>query len=97
MAKKAKKPTTLKEKVQAEYPDFTSVVDTLSLAELEGRLSEHAKFAEQNEDAKEADEEFQSTKALATELGAPYRDAKKAIRMKSRYIIATIRDKGGSA
>lgn len=95
MIKKSKK--SLKEKVQEEFPEFAAVADALSVAELESKLAEHAKYAEQNEDAKEADEELKNTQSLAKELGAPYRDAKKAIRMKSRYIIATIRDKGGNA
>lgn len=93
----AKQKKSLTETVQKDHPEFTAIVDSLGVQELESKLSEYAKYAEQNEDAKEADEELRNTKALAGELGAPYRDAKKAIRLKSRYIIAAIKEKGGNA
>lgn len=92
---KAKK--SVAEKVEKEFPEFVGAVAGLNVAELEGKLSTYAKEAERVEDAKDADEEFANAKALASELGGPYRDAKKAIRLKSRYLISLIRDKGGDA
>lgn len=85
------------ETVQEKYPEFTPTVDGLSLADLENKLSTYAKEAEKVLEAMEDDEELEQAKASVTELRGPYTDAKKAIRLKMRYIIALIKDKGGEA
>ena len=87
----------IKEVVQGKYPEFTDVVDGMGLIELEAMLSKYAKEAEKVSDAMEADEALESAKEEASRLAGPYRDAKKAIRLKSRYLIASIKDKGGDA
>jgi hypothetical protein len=91
---KAKK--SLQEKIQEEQPEFAGEVAGLSVDQLNARLAEQAKAAEWNEQAKEDDEELEEAQAHASELGAPYRDAKKAIRLRSRYLIALIKEKGGT-
>lgn len=91
---KAKK--SLQEKIQEEMPEFAGEVAGLSVADLNNRLAEQAKAAEWNEQSKEDDEELEEAQAHASELGAPYRDAKKAIRLRSRYLIALIKEKGGT-
>ncbi len=68
----------------------------LSPGDLIGRLAHYAKEAEAVEDAKEADEELEQAKESAAQLAAPYRDAKKAIRLKSRYIISLLKEKGAA-
>jgi len=85
---------SLNEKVQKELPEFAGEVASLTAQELNNRLAELAKGAEQNEQAKEDDEELADTQAKASELAAPYKDAKKMIRLKSRYIIGLLKDKG---
>lgn len=87
---------SLQEKVQEELPEFASEVAGASVQDLNNRLAELAKASEQSEQAKEDDEELIEAQAHASELAAPYRDAKKMIRLKSRYIIATIKEKGGT-
>ena len=91
---KAKK--TLEEKMKEEQPEFAGEVAGLSVDQLNGRLAELAKAAEWNEQAKEDDEDLSEKQAAASEAGAPYRDAKKAIRLKSRYLIKLIQEKGGT-
>lgn len=83
--------------VQEEYPDFANEVAGLAEGDLNNRLAGLAKALEQSETAKEDDAALEDAKELATELGAPYKDAKKAIRMKSKYIIALLKDKGADA
>ena len=46
--------------------------------------------------AKEGDEELENAKALASELSGPYRDVKKAIRQKTKYVIGLLTDKGAA-
>ncbi|CAM6004874.1 unnamed protein product [Sphagnum balticum] len=92
--KKAKK--TADEKFQEEYPEFVGEVVGLSVDQLNSRLAEQAKAAEWNETTKEEDEELEEAQKAASELAAPYRDAKKAIRAKSKYLIKLIKEKGGT-
>lgn len=83
-------------KVQKEMPEFTAVVDGLSVDELEKRLSQYAKEAEAIDDAKQGDEALQAAKEQVKEYSAPYNEGKKAIKLKMKYIIGLIGDKGGS-
>lgn len=85
------------ETVQKEFPEFAAVVESLGVQELEMKLASYAKENEKVIDAQEADESLQSAKGHASELQGPYTDAKKAIRLKSRYLISLIRDRGGDA
>lgn len=88
---------TIQEIVQKAHPDFTGEVDRLGLQELEKRLNTLAKGAEENEEAKENDEDLERAQAEATEMAAPYREYKKANRLKTRYVISLIKERGGEA
>lgn len=88
---------SVQEKVQKEFPEFTATVDGLSVADLEGKLASYAKNQNEIEASQEADEELQNTKALLKELNGPYNDSKKAVKLKMKYIIALIKEKGGNA
>lgn len=92
----ARQKKSLQEKVQEEMPEFTGEVAGLSVDQLNARLAEQAKAAEWNESKKEEDEELEEAQERVGELVAPYRDAKKAIRLRSRYLIALIKEKGGT-
>lgn len=91
----ARSKKSLDEKMKEEQPEFVGEVIGLSVDQLNARLAELAKAAEWNEQAKEDDEDLAEKQAAAAEAGAQYRDAKKAIRLKSRYLIKLIQDKGG--
>lgn len=86
---------SLQEKVQEDMPEFAAEVASLSVQDLNNRLATLAKGSEENEQAQEDDEDLEKARAEASELAAPYRDAKKAIRLRSRYVISLIREKGG--
>lgn len=85
------------EKVQEEYPEFAAEVMGLAADKLNNRLATLAKYAEENEDAKEKDKELSDAQSLASELSAPYKDTKKAIRLKSRFVIGLLKEKGADA
>jgi hypothetical protein len=87
---------SVQEKVQQEYPEFVTEVVGLSEDQLNGRLATLAKNLEESENAKEADEELADAQILASELSGPYKDAKKALRLKSKYVISLLRDKGAA-
>lgn len=86
---------TVQEKVQAEYPEFVESVLGLSVEQLEKRLSDYAKNRDEVEESKKADEELETAKAVCAEMAAPYNDALKAINLKSKYIVALVKEKGG--
>jgi hypothetical protein len=92
----AKTKKSLEERMKEEQPEFAGEVAGLSVDQLNARLAEQAKAAEWNQQAKEDDEELAEKKEAASEAAAPYRDAAKAIRLKSRYLIKLIKEKGGT-
>lgn len=92
----ARQKKTNNEVVQGEYPEFATEVAGLSADQLNNRLATLAKNLEESETSKENDQGLEEAKALAVELGAPYRDAKKAIRQKTKYVIALLSDKGAA-
>ena len=85
----------LEEKIKKANPEFAEEVAGLSVEELDRRLAQLAKDLEATEDAKDADSELAQAQETVTQLAAPYRDAKKALRLKSRYVIGLIKEKGG--
>lgn len=85
----------LSEKVQKQFPGYCEEVTALSVEHLEARLVEMAKGLVDTQAAQEADEELQMIREKAKELGEPYRDAKKSIKLRSSYVIELIREKGG--
>lgn len=90
-----KQKKNIQEVMQKDNPEFASEVASLSVEHLDARLAQLAKDAQASEEAKEADEELTAAKAQSIDLGAPYRDVKKAIKLKSEYIISLIKEKGG--
>ena len=85
----------ISEKVQELYPDFAKEVANKDVDALNTTLLNLAKGAVDNQLAQEADEALAQAKAEAKEFGAPYRDIKKAIRLKSHYLRQLISEKGG--
>lgn len=83
--------------IQKQFPEFIDAVDGLSTDEIEKRISGYAKESQNVDDAKDADEGLADAKAQVAELSAPYKDAKKAINLKIRYLIQLLKDKGGNA
>jgi hypothetical protein len=94
---KGRKSKSLRDKLRLEMPEFVEEVDSASVSDLESRLSQLTKGYEATEEAQKNDEELANAKALVRELGAPYRETKNAIKLKTKYIISSIKDKGGDA
>lgn len=89
-----KQKKSLEEQVKEAMPEFYEEVQTLAETDMVGRLAQTAKDSEAVFDAKEADEALQEAKQHATQLGAPYSDSLKAIRLRSRYLIKLLKDRG---
>lgn len=93
MARKAKK--TLEDKVREEYEHFYQEVIGLSVGDLEKRLATYAKEREKVDVAMDQDVELKETRAKAKDLAAPYNESKKALKLKNKFIVQLISDKGG--
>lgn len=92
----ARSKKSVMKQIQENYPEFADEVNGLSAEQLNNKLASLAKGLEESENSKEIDEELQRTRALATELAAPYRDVKKAVNVKTKYVISLLRDKGAA-
>ncbi len=85
---------SVKEKAQKDYPDFTIEVDTLSVEQLEDRIVGMQKALEESEEHKENNKDLKASRAAVLELSGPYRDIKKAVRLKTKYILELLAEKG---
>lgn len=94
MSKKPKK--NIQEIAQKEYPDFTDAVARLSVAELEKRLVEYAKETENVQTELEENKTISELKDKLAEAKGPYNDTKKALRIKMRYLMSLVKEKGGT-
>lgn len=80
--------------VEENYKEFAEEVAAATSDELNARLARLAKDVEIVNDEQENDDGLREARETASALGAPYRDSKKAVRLKSRYIIALLKDRG---
>lgn len=84
----------IRTQAEEDYPEFVEEVNNATSEQLTERLAQLAKSREEIQDSKEADDALAEAKSTASELAAPYRDAQKAVRLKSRFIIATLKERG---
>lgn len=87
---------SIEQKVFEEFPEFCEECSLLSADELKNRISGLATGAEDTRNAREEDEELANARELANGLNAPYVDALKALRLKTRYLIQLLKEKGGA-
>lgn len=91
----AKEKMSLDQKIHKDYPEFAAVIDSMGVDELEERLSAYAKEREKTDEHLKENEDIKAKKAELSELTGPYNDTLKALKLKIKYIIASIKDKGG--
>lgn len=82
------------EKFEKEYPEFVSEAQSLDDSQLDARLAQLAKDGAAVDEAKEADEGLTQAREALSQLSAPYRDSKKAIKLKVKYIISILEARG---
>ncbi len=84
----------IQQTVQEELPEFAAEVASLDTDALNLRLSQLAKDLDEVEQAQDNDIGLEQARANASELAAPYRESKKAVKTKSKYIISLLKDRG---
>lgn len=92
----ARQKKTVRERVENDYPEFATEVAGENAQQLNNRLATLAKGLEESEQKKEDNEKLKNARGLASELAAPYRDVKKAVQLKSKYVIGLLKDKGAA-
>jgi hypothetical protein len=90
MAKK-----TLREVMQGDHEAFAAEVERLSVTDLDKRLNGLAKAGDEIEEEKENNEGLKRARDSYNEASGPFKDAKKANKLKTKYVIQLIREKGG--
>lgn len=83
------------EKVDLEYPGFSDEVMRLDIQQLEKRIANYAKELEDSENHKAENQLLNNAKEQYEELRAPYKDVKKAISLKTKFLVHLIRERGG--
>jgi hypothetical protein len=84
------------EKVKTEFPEFAEETASLSTEDINARLAQFAKDWEAIEDSLAADQELEAAKENVASLAGPYRDAKKTLKLKSRYLVSMLKERGQS-
>ena len=87
---------SLEQQVRDDLPEFAAEVASATDEQLDARLAQLAKDTEAVNEAKEADEELKEAQESVKAMSAPYREAKKHISLKSRYIVGLLKDRGKS-
>jgi hypothetical protein len=96
--KKSRKPKTLLEKIETEFPEFQSEVVGLDIKQLDQRIADMQKELQDAADFQEEKrgEEIQNLVNELKEARGPYNDVKKAVGLKTKYLVSLIREKGGA-
>lgn len=69
------------------HPEFTKEVTSLTTDQLKERVYQLQKGLEESEAHKDANDELKAARANVSELSAPYRDVKAAVKLKTKYIL----------
>jgi len=96
MAKGFKQKKSFSEKIQDEMPEFADEVAGLNVPDLNARLAAIARAQQENDEKQEEDEELQEARTTASELAKAYTEPKKALKLKTKYIVKLIKEKGGA-
>lgn len=79
--------------INTQHPEFAKEVDALTTEQLKERVYQLQKGLEESEEHKEANDELKAARANVSELSAPYRDIKTAVRLKTKYILELLQKK----
>jgi hypothetical protein len=75
-------------------PEWKDAVAQATVEEINGRLAEVAKAEANNQEAKEQDMDLASLKEQVKEAGAQYSEATKANKLKIRFCMRVLSDRG---
>ena len=86
---------TLKIKAQKDYPTFAEEIESLSVDELEKKITLYAHYREDTELAKKLDAELINAQEKVKQLIGPYNDTLKALKLKMALLNLLIKEARG--
>lgn len=86
---------TVEQKIKEEMPEFLEAVIGLSVDDLNAKLAALAKDYEGVVQWQENDVELAQSREKVKEFNGPYVDAKRTIRLKNKYLVSLVIEKGG--
>lgn len=97
-AKRPRGPKTLLEKVDSKYPQYSQEVVGLSVQQLDQRIAELQKALEDaaNFQEEKNGEAIKAMQSQLKDLKADYGDVKKAVVLKTKFLVSLVREKGGA-
>lgn len=75
--------------------EFMEEVMGLTVAQLEARITTYQKELDESEEHKKNNEALKEAKGEVAVIEGPYKDVKKAVQVKTKYLIELIKEKGG--
>ena len=96
MEKDNSKELAIKNKCEKDYPEFTNAQSGTDVESLKKNLLIYAEHREETELARKKDEELKKAKENVSFLDAPYKDAIKALKLKTAYLHILIKEKQGN-
>lgn len=73
--------------INTEHPEFVKEMFGLTIDQLKERVYQLQKGLEESEAHKDTNDELKAARANVSELAAPYRDVKAAVKLKTKYIL----------
>lgn len=89
-----KKKASLEEKLNALEPTFVDSLNGANLEQLKARLGDVTKAEVSNQAFKASDQDLSTKKDAYTAAGEGYKEVSKKNKLKARYIIQQLSDKG---
>lgn len=75
--------------------EFESAVLGLSVEQLKARIAQMQKDLDESEEHKLANNALADLKSQVSTIEGPYNDVKKAVKIKTKFLIELIKEKGG--
>lgn len=85
-----------KRDVEKKYPSFVEETNGMSVADMNARLNKLVKNNDEIQTAMDENQKINEAKELLKELKGPYTDGIKENKLKIKYLIEMIKEKGGA-
>lgn len=76
--------------------EFESSVLGLSVTQMKERIAQMQKDLDESEEHKKENQALSNLKSEVATIEGPYNDVKKAVKIKTKYLIELIKEKGGA-
>ena len=79
--------------IETEFPEFVNEVNNLTPEDLKFRIARLQQTLSESEQHKEDNDALKDARNELAAISAPYRDVKKAVKLKTAYILELLRSK----